>query len=193
MSVVVHLLVNFLVVLLWSATGVEYLRNAGWTETTPIVRVASLHHVTGRFAPYGVAYKAVFQMFQDAVVNTEGITTYSADAIDSYQVEFALIDIGANTWEQMKANVIKEAKNIQAGVYGNFSAILAPYSSELTPLVADLITDLPIFAPGAAADSVFICDQGLRWECGFSSGKRGWAWWRGPVEGVGRASGGSLF
>eukprot|EP00906_Rhabdomonas_costata_P011423 RCo016275 len=138
--------------------GAEVLRPPNGTGD--LVRVVSFHHTTGRFKPYGVAYRAVFQMFQNYVHRIGGIFLWNP-YVSRRQVEFTLIDIGANTWEQMKANVEREVSQVRSGAYGNFTFAIAPYSSELTPLVAEGIQNMPVLAPGAAASSVFLCDDAV--------------------------------
>eukprot|EP01004_Peranema_trichophorum_P003320 NODE_2314_length_1618_cov_25.735117_g1985_i0.p1 GENE.NODE_2314_length_1618_cov_25.735117_g1985_i0~~NODE_2314_length_1618_cov_25.735117_g1985_i0.p1 ORF type:complete len:512 (+),score=71.31 NODE_2314_length_1618_cov_25.735117_g1985_i0:57-1538(+) len=76
-----------------------------------------------------------------------------------YGVEFVLVNIGDQTLSEIERKVPVVTRLLAQGNYGPIDAILAPYSSSLTPLAAAAAPNLPVLAAGAASDSVYQCNN----------------------------------
>eukprot|EP00906_Rhabdomonas_costata_P032005 RCo045130 len=164
-SILVLLCVCVLGTLAQTSAPNPVLISKAWPPGTPKFRVAVLHTGTGRFWAFGRSFVTVFHMFQDYVERIGGLHAASnvtfPDPVGAqlvgYQVEFALVEVGARTLVEMVANVLREGALVSLGAYGIFHAVVAPYGSNLTEAAASVVTTLPLLAPAAAARSVFEC------------------------------------
>eukprot|EP01012_Entosiphon_sulcatum_P016334 TRINITY_DN2124_c0_g1_i1.p1 TRINITY_DN2124_c0_g1~~TRINITY_DN2124_c0_g1_i1.p1 ORF type:complete len:555 (+),score=118.51 TRINITY_DN2124_c0_g1_i1:43-1707(+) len=135
------------------------------TYANGTVRIAALSTVSGRWADIAQYHRVSWQLWLDHIDQIGGLKLSAS----TYGAEIVIIDVGANATTDMVARTTNATKDIATGAYGTVHAIIAPYSSTLTALVPPLANHLPVFAPGAAADSVYVCDSSGTGQCYNSS------------------------
>jgi ABC-type branched-subunit amino acid transport system substrate-binding protein len=107
---------------------------------------------------------------------TETINTYGGITINNtrHLVQLILVDVGAETFEQMTKNVIEAHKAIDNGTYGDVHAMIAPYTTFLTEIHAIEAEKRKIVSctPSSASRGIYECDDNQLAPCTKPSGRR---------------------